>query len=178
VKTRPFARQVPTPALGDALEFLRQLWELDHALSRRSKRMEASTGITGPQRLVLRFIGRFPQISNGDLSALLHLHPSTLTGILDRLEQRGLVRRRQDPRDARRSLHGLTERGRELDANDAETIEGAIRSVFEGLDKGDVVAARRVLDALVRAISTDSSNGELRERGSAPRRRSAGATGS
>lgn len=176
MKTRPFARQAPTPALGDALEFLRRLWELDHALSRRSKRMEASTGVTGPQRLVLRFIGRFPQISNGDLSALLHLHPSTLTGILDRLEHRGLVRRRQDPRDARRSLHGLTERGRELDANEAGTIEGAIRDVFEGLDKGDVVAARRVLDALVQAIRGESSNGD--GRGSSARRRRAGATGS
>ena len=37
----------------------------------------------------------------------MHVHPSTLTGILKRLERQGLVERRADPRDGRRALFGV-----------------------------------------------------------------------
>jgi DNA-binding MarR family transcriptional regulator len=63
--------------------------------------MEAAHGVTGPQRLVLRMVGRFPGIAAGRLSEILHVHPSTLTGILKRLEARELLQRKADPRDAR-----------------------------------------------------------------------------
>ena len=63
---------------------MRLLWAVDHGLQTRSKRMAVGLGITGPQRLVLRIVGRFPGISAGQLSRILHLDPSTLTGILRR----------------------------------------------------------------------------------------------
>ena len=51
------ARAPDAPSLGPTLDFLRLLWELDHALQRRSKRMARALGLTGPQRLVLRIVG-------------------------------------------------------------------------------------------------------------------------
>ena len=42
---------------------------------------------------------------------ILHLHPSSLTALLKRLERRGLVRRWPDERDRRRWLLGLTQKG-------------------------------------------------------------------
>jgi DNA-binding MarR family transcriptional regulator len=89
--------------------------------------MARELGLTGPQRLVLRIVGRFPGIPAGELAALLHVHPSTLTGILQRLEKSGWVKRRVHPRDRRRVLLGLTERGRALDVGDAHTVEGVVR---------------------------------------------------
>src|SRR5260370_41656340 len=71
--------------LDPALDFLRLLWAIEHGLQRMSKRMEASLGVTGPQRLVLRIVGRFPGLSAGDLAHILPLPPSTITGILQRL---------------------------------------------------------------------------------------------
>jgi len=53
--------------LGPVLEFMKQLWAVDHGLQSVSKRMEARFGITGPQRLVVRIVGRFPGISAGAL---------------------------------------------------------------------------------------------------------------
>src|SRR5437870_9585463 len=101
--------------LGPVLEFMKQLWAVDHGLQSVSKRMEASYGITGPQRLVVRIVGRFPGIAAGRVAEILHVHPSTLTGVLRRLEGRGVLQRRTDPRDARRALFMLTARGRKLD---------------------------------------------------------------
>ena len=75
------------PPLGEQLEFMRLLWAIDHGLQTRSKRMAAALGVTGPQRLVIRIVGRFPGVSAGQLARILHLDPSTLTGILRRLER-------------------------------------------------------------------------------------------
>src|SRR5688572_17038992 len=121
------------PELGPVLDFLRLIWGVDHAMQKTSKRMEQRLGLTGPQRLVLRIVGRFPGLPAGKLATLLHLHPSTLTGILQRLESRGLLHRRVDARDRRRLLLGLTVRGRELDISAAGTIEMAIETALDQL---------------------------------------------
>src|SRR6267378_5200867 len=115
------------PPLGAVLDFMRLLWAVDHALQSASKRMEAAYGVTGPQRLVVRIVGRFPGIAAGRVAEILHVHPSTLTGILKRLESRGLLQRRTDPRDARRALFMLTPKGRKLDTVRTGIVEQAVR---------------------------------------------------
>src|SRR2546423_15115016 len=104
------------PPLGGVLDFLRLLWAVDHALQSASKRMESTHGITGPQRLVVRIVGRFPGIAAGRVAEILHVHPSTLTGILKRLEPRALLQRKSDPRDARPALFRLPPEGQERDS--------------------------------------------------------------
>jgi MarR family transcriptional regulator, organic hydroperoxide resistance regulator len=135
------------PPLGAVLDFMRLLWALDHALQSASKRMESSFGMTGPQRLVMRIVGRFPGIAAGRVAEILHVHPSTLTGILKRLESRGLLQRRADPRDARRALFILTPKGRKLDTVRTGIVEQAVRRVL-AKDPGKVEAAQEVLHAL------------------------------
>jgi DNA-binding MarR family transcriptional regulator len=133
---------------------MRQLWALDHELQSASRRMEATYGITVSQRLVVGFVGRSPGISAGALAKILHVHPSTLTDILRRLESRGVLHRRQDPKDARRALFGLTPRGRHLDALRAGSVEQAIRRVLERMP-GDVLPAERILSALTSELVLD-----------------------
>jgi DNA-binding MarR family transcriptional regulator len=132
----------------DAFEFMRLLWALDHALQTRSKRMLATVGVTGPQRLVLRAVGRNPGISAGEVAAVLHLHPSTLTGVLSRLVERGLLLRAGDPLDSRRALFRLTARGRKADRLDHGTVESAIQRVLAREPRSRVAAAARVLAAI------------------------------
>ena len=57
--------------LGAVLDFMRLLWAVDHALQSASKRMESSFGLTGPQRLVVRIVGRFPGIAAGRIGRRL-----------------------------------------------------------------------------------------------------------
>ncbi|HET7785101.1 MAG TPA: MarR family transcriptional regulator [Myxococcales bacterium] len=135
------------PPLGAVLDFMRLLWAVDHALQSASKRMESSFGVTGPQRLVLRIVGRFPGIAAGRVAEILHVHPSTLTGILKRLEARGMLQRRSDPRDARRALFALTAKGRKLDTVRTGAVELAVRRVLLR-EPGKVAAAQEILAAL------------------------------
>lgn len=144
----------PLPALGGLLDFMRLIWAVDHGLQRVSKRMETTLGVTGPQRFVIRIVGRFPGIPAGHLAGLLHVHPSTLTGILKRLERRGLVRRRSDARDGRRSLLGLTDRGRLFDVETEGTVEAAIQQTLDRTPAEKIQAARDVLVSIAEGLSS------------------------
>jgi DNA-binding MarR family transcriptional regulator len=147
------APPAPGTALGPVLEFLRTMWALDHALQRGSKRMALSLGVTGPQRLVVRIVGRYPGVSAGELAKLMHVHPSTLTGVLDRLETRRLIRRVSDPKDARRSLFRLTAAGERIDATLEGSIEGTIQQVLARIPQEQWTSTESVLRAITQALN-------------------------
>jgi MarR family transcriptional regulator, organic hydroperoxide resistance regulator len=134
--------------LGDVLEFMRLLWSVDHGLQATSKRMAKDLGITGAQRLVIRVVGRFPGISAGRLAEILCLHPSTLTGVLDRLTKRKYVAREVDPTDARRAVLKLTAKGKEMDTQRSGTVEAAVRRALGKADAKSIAAAKQFLSLL------------------------------
>ncbi len=142
--------------MGPALDFLRLLWSVDHALQTSSKRAEKSQGATGPQALVLRIMSLKPGISAGQIAELLHVHPSTLTGILQRLEQRGMVTRKDDPADGRRTLLNLSAKGRKVVTGKASPSESAIKKVLAKMP-GKVDAARELLNALTEELEQTSA---------------------
>jgi MarR family transcriptional regulator, organic hydroperoxide resistance regulator len=148
--------QAAPPKLGAVLDFMRLIWGLDHALHRMSKGMKSRVGVTGPQRLAIRLIARFPGIPAGQLAELLYVHPSTLTGILKRLERQGLIRRRPDPRDGRRAFLGITEKGRHIDNATTGTVEAAVKRVIDGSDRLKLDHARQILADLADALSIDA----------------------
>jgi len=131
--------------LGRVLEFMRVLWAVDHALQSTSKWMEVRLGVTGPQRLVIRMIGCFPGVSAGALANLLYVHPSTLTGVLRRLTDRGAIRRTADPHDSRRALFWLTTRGARIDRLRSGTVESAITRALASATARNLAAARGML---------------------------------
>jgi MarR family transcriptional regulator, organic hydroperoxide resistance regulator len=135
-------------ALPDVLQFMQLLWAVVHGIESTSKRMAGEIGVTGPQRLVLRVVGLFPGISAGDLAAELHVHPSTLTGVIQRLVEQRLLARTNDPDDRRRAVLSLTARGARVNAVRQGTVEAAIADALDGVSDRDRAATRRVLDRL------------------------------
>ncbi|HUJ27640.1 MAG TPA: MarR family transcriptional regulator [Myxococcales bacterium] len=137
------------PALdGGVLEFLRLLWAVDHGLHQHSKRMSEKLGVTGVQRFVIRMIGRRGSLTPGELAEDLHLHPSTLTGVIRRLEQAGFIAMAVDPLDHRRRRLALTRRGRRIDGTRQGTVERQIELALARLEPDELAAARRALAAL------------------------------
>lgn len=148
---------LPSPSLdgplGGVLDFLKLLWALDHGLQTASRDMERRLGVTGPQRMVIRIVGRFPGISAGELASVLHVHPSTLTGVLRRLETRRILKRMRDPQDGRRAHFFLTPSGGQLDAIKSGTVEAVIRNALQNVSVERVEAAQSVLRDLVLALT-------------------------
>ena len=129
---------MPSVPLEKVLEFMQVLWALDHALQERSKAMAARIGVTSPQRLALRIIHSQPGISSGEVADKLFLDPSTLTGVLQRLESRGLLTRKKDKQDQRRSLLHTTAAGDALLGEAEHTVEAVVREALES-EKGKAV---------------------------------------
>ena len=136
------------------VEFMRVLFRLVHSLDVRSKRMGREIGVTSPQRLVIRMIGRHPGIFAGELAPLLDLHPSTLTGVLARIEKRGYLRREADPGDRRRARLYLTARGEDVDRRRAGTVEAAVRRALARTDPRRVRLAESFLQRLAAELAT------------------------
>ncbi|HEY8079638.1 MAG TPA: MarR family transcriptional regulator [Labilithrix sp.] len=140
------------PKLEPALSFLRELWALNHALESTSKRMYDRMGITAQQRMVLRFVGKFPHVSGGELAAMLHVEKSTLSLALKRLEERGFIARKRDRTDARKAHVVLTARGRRFDVPTVGTVERAVERALHATRQRDVDAIREFLQLLVRTL--------------------------
>jgi DNA-binding MarR family transcriptional regulator len=163
--------------LPDVLQFMQLLWAVVHGLERTSKRMRREMGVTGPQRLVVRVVGLFAGISAGELATILHVHPSTLTGVLERLAQQRLIVRVDHPRDRRRAVLRLTPLGRRANTVTHGTVESAIAEALAGVSGRDRAAARRVLARLAEHLEpAATAEGEPQAFRSRPRagRRSGG----
>ncbi|HSP81222.1 MAG TPA: MarR family transcriptional regulator [Myxococcaceae bacterium] len=143
--------------LGEVLEFMRLLWAIDHELQSTSKRMESRLGLTGPQRLVVRLVGQYPGISAGRLAQVMHLHPSTLTGILKRLVLRGLLTREADPLDARKARFTLTEAGHAQNLPASDTVESAVQRALSRVSQDRLQGAREVLTSLAEELGVGNA---------------------
>ena len=89
-----------------------------HAVDSHSKELGRALGITLPQLVVLRAIRTLGEVTTGRLSEAASLSPATVTTILDKLEDGGLVVRYRSAED-RRVVHSrLTARG-------AQTLDDA-----------------------------------------------------
>jgi DNA-binding MarR family transcriptional regulator len=162
-----------TPLLppGDVIEFLRLVWAVDQALQRTSAHMQRRLGVTGPQRFVIRLLGRFPGLTVTRLADLMRVHPSTVSGILKRLEARGILERRTDTRDRRRAFLGLTAKGRTLDVDAGGTVESAVRDALARLPKYKADHAREVLSALAQTLAETADRTAASSRPRRPRSR-------
>jgi DNA-binding MarR family transcriptional regulator len=85
------------------------------------------------------------------LGAAVGSRPATLTGILDRLERRGLISRAARPGDRRAVLIELTDDGRRTAARVRRTLSAVEKRALAGVPAGAVDAARGVLQALTEA---------------------------
>jgi DNA-binding MarR family transcriptional regulator len=115
--------------------------------------MEGELGITGPQRLVLRVVGRFPGLSAGELAHVVRLHPSTITGIVKRLVARGLLARGRDPADTRRTRLRLRPQAFAYTQASRGTVEKAVMRALDRMGASNVRAARKVLTEIAHRLN-------------------------
>ena len=134
--------------LGPPLDFLRVLWAINHGLATTSRYMKAKHGITGRQRLIIQVVNEFPGISAGDLARVLHLDPSTLTGVLQQMSDRALILLQPDPRDRRRLRIQLTSKGRRMSQMPVGAVESAVSRTLSRVSSAKLKATKEVLTLL------------------------------
>ena len=142
----------------DVLDVMQVLWALAHALEARSKRMHRDLGITGPQRLLLRVVGKSPGCGPGEAARRLSLNPGTVSRLATGLERQKLVRRELDRADGRKQRLVLTARGRSLNGRHRGTVEGAVRDAIVGATPSEVRLARKFIRRLTESLTVPGAD--------------------
>jgi len=83
------------------LRILRALRRITRSIALHSRQLAAVSHITAPQLMCLRTVIASAPITATAISREIHVSPSTVVGILDRLEDKGLVRRERSREDRR-----------------------------------------------------------------------------
>jgi len=103
-----------------------------------TQKLSRQYGLTGPQSGVLRSLVHHGSSSSADLSRMLYVTPSNITGIIDRLERKGLVERIKKEGDRRVALITLTKEGTRLGKKMPDPIERRLISELADLDPAHV----------------------------------------
>jgi len=121
---------------------------------------EAGIGFVRPAYLgSLMSLWREDGLKMIDLGRRAGLEPSTMTGLLDRMERDGLVERRADPADRRVLKIFLTEAGNQARDAVIGIVDRTLAGVFSGVNAGEIEA----LKGLMRKVLTNIREEKLDE---------------
>lgn len=136
-----------------AEEIVSLVYELAHRwdayFDAKVKQMDA--GVTGRQALVLWMAGGETQLSMGELARVLRMDPSSATGLVERLEAKGLATRVADPGDRRGTLIFLTPAGKKLRSKVEDGLVSA-RPSIEGMTQRDKRVLRDLLKSALNGL--------------------------
>ena len=120
-----------------------------------SRTVEAGFGVTGPQLWAIWELGKNAPLSLKDLAERMHMGPSTLVGVIDRLIAKGLVRREQDAVDRRRVCLSLTATGSAMWAKAPNPAQGKLIKGLQDMDPKELKAFERGMSYLVKVMEAD-----------------------
>ncbi len=100
----------------------------------RSRQLDKSIGLTVPQLIVLKEIAADSEAPIGRIARKISLTQATVTTIIDRLEQRGLVSRERSRVDRRQVLVSLTDAGARLLDRSPTILQEEFLSAFAELE--------------------------------------------
>jgi DNA-binding MarR family transcriptional regulator len=107
-------------------------------------------GISGPEATVLRNIATQAPESQSEIARRMDVDRTTMVGLIDSLERKELVRRRQDPADRRRNVIEATGAGRDATRGAEEAAATAERQFLSGLPADQAQGFKAALEALLR----------------------------
>ena len=148
----------PRPEIDSIVETIIYLYTESRRLT---KGLASQFGLTGPQLTVIKLLETFENLSLSSLSERIRAQNSTVTGIIDRMEREGLVRRDRSTTD-RRVVHiSLSEKGQKL----AKQIQVEPMEIFRGalqsLSHADLRDLLRIMNKLQRYVRTHIADGAI-----------------
>lgn len=120
-----------TQRMDDAI--VTALRRIIRAIDLHSRDLLQNFGLTAPQLMTLQELSRLGPVPVGVLSAAVHVSQATMTGILDRLEQRTLVLRTRDGVDRRSVTISMTPDGAKLLKKSPSLLQDHFREKLGGL---------------------------------------------
>ncbi|MBI1202312.1 MAG: MarR family transcriptional regulator [Rhodopseudomonas sp.] len=155
---------LPTPTAGNrsqkqpARTVIDAVRRIMHAADLRSRRLARETGLTAPQLAILQAIAELGEVTTGRISADASLSQATVTVILDRLVERGLVERYRSA-DDRRIVHSrLTAAGQQALTAAEPAINARLVREFERLPPDKQAELVAALEWMVGALGVGNDD--------------------
>lgn len=128
----------PARALGGHdLRILNAIRRVIRAVDIDSRRLAARHRVTSPQLMCLLALVERDARPAVEIARRIHVSPSTLVGVLDRLEAKGLVRRQRNTEDRREVFVTATRAGRTLAAKTPFPLQYSLSRVLHQLTAGE-----------------------------------------
>jgi len=122
-----------------------EIAETAHAMRKAFDRRAAGLGVTRAQWKVLFRLARQPGLRQIELADILDIEPITLSRILDRLAEAGLIERRADPADRRAWRLHVTTKAEPLVQRLRSLADDMTAEAFDGIGSEEIEILRRVM---------------------------------
>jgi DNA-binding MarR family transcriptional regulator len=146
------SRVTKAEEISETVQSLRRIFK---AIEDYSHEVSSSFGITGPQLWALKTIAQSAGLTLGDLSKKMYLHPSTISGVIDRLEGKNLVRRSRDSVDRRVVTVDLTPAGKKLVKRAPNPVQGKMIYGLRRLKKDELHAIYESMRKLTEIVEAE-----------------------
>ena len=122
---------------GSRERLILSIRKMHHLYDQYSKLLEERSGLTAAQLACLTALSSNGALPAGKISELIMLDPSTLTGVVDRLVRRGLVKRHHDAEDRRVWKIQITTAGRKVVEEAPPTLQRRLAGSLSHLPKSE-----------------------------------------
>ncbi|MEN6474644.1 MAG: MarR family transcriptional regulator [Syntrophaceae bacterium] len=143
--------EMPQEQLQDnySLRILMTLRHIMHYVDSYSRQLIMECQITGPQLICLHAIEKSGPLTLSELGRQVSLSMSTTNGIIDRLEQKGLVRRERTHHDRRKVLITITPEGKSLRARAPVPLQGRLIQAISDMPELEQVTVALALEKIL-----------------------------
>ena len=131
------------------LRILRALRRITRSIALHSRQLAACSHITAPQLICLRAVISLGPLTATAISREIHASPSTVVGILDRLEDKGLVRRERSREDRRIVFVTATEAGIALAKDTPSPLQKKLADALKALPELEQATITLSLERIV-----------------------------
>jgi DNA-binding MarR family transcriptional regulator len=142
------------------LRILQAFRRIIRAIDLYSRKLAADHNITAPQLVALNAIVSSGPLYTSELAQRIHLSPSTVVGIVDRLEAKDLIRRQRSTADRRRVHVESTAAGRKLVEASPSPLQDRLAQALRTLpdqEQQEIAAALEKVVSLMEARELDAA---------------------
>ncbi|KKL54735.1 hypothetical protein LCGC14_2262410, partial [marine sediment metagenome] len=140
---------------GDVCEGYSEVLELVHEINKKFEKIQrreitkTQDDLTPAQYLLLRQLWEKDGLQFKDLAVACSCSRSTVTGVVDTMENKGLVKRVAHPNDRRSTLVKLTKKGKEL-KDSTPSLDSLTNNCCQGINADEL----RILTILLKRLSS------------------------
>lgn len=152
---RDGGRNMSAKELAESI--VRNLLILVRYSHRLGHRLQKEYGISGRRLSIIRYLLEDGEHSVSEISRYLNLRDGTTSPLLEDMVQNGLLTKRRCPKDNRRILLSVTEKGKEIAQSAPMTLFGQLRRVLPSLPEDELAHIDRALARIIELADLDES---------------------